>query len=54
MNKAASTLGKLGKGIPKTISNAERKRRSERMAKAREKRWPKNGVQSLDTKGDTK
>lgn len=40
MNKAAQALGKLAKGKPKTISEAERKARAERLAKARESRWP--------------
>ena len=39
MNKAAQELGRLGKGKPKTLTKAERKRRAERLAKAREKRW---------------
>ena len=38
-NKAAQELGRLGKGKPKTLTAAERKRRAERLAKAREKRW---------------
>jgi hypothetical protein len=29
MNKAASQLGKLAKGKPKTLAKAERKRRAE-------------------------
>lgn len=40
-NQAASALGKLAKGVPKTLSKAERKRRSERSKKARANRWPK-------------
>jgi hypothetical protein len=39
MNKAAQALGRMGKGKPKTLTKAERKRRAERLAKAREKRW---------------
>ena len=39
MNKAAQELGRLGKGKPKTLTKAERKRRAERLAKARENRW---------------
>ena len=38
-NKAAQELGRLGKGKPKTLTKAERKRRADRLAKAREKRW---------------
>lgn len=39
MHKAAQELGRLGKGKPKTLTEAERKRRADRLAKAREKRW---------------
>ena len=38
-NKAAQELGRLGKGKPKTLTKAERKRRAERLADARKKRW---------------
>jgi hypothetical protein len=41
MNKAASELGKMAKGVPKHLSKAERKRRSLRLADARKKRWLK-------------
>jgi hypothetical protein len=41
MNKAAQQLGRLGRGKKKTITLAERKRRAERMAEARKKRWAK-------------
>jgi hypothetical protein len=40
MNKAASALGKLAKGIPKRFSQAEIERRKQRLALARAKRWP--------------
>lgn len=40
MNKAAQALGRLGKGKRKTLTKAERKRRAERIAEARKKRWP--------------
>jgi hypothetical protein len=40
MNKAAQALGKLAKGKPKTLTKAERKRRAESLAQARENRWP--------------
>jgi len=39
-NEAAQALGRLGKGRSKKISNAERKRRAKRLAKARQLRWP--------------
>ena len=41
LNKAAQALGRLGRGIPKNFSKAERKRRSDRMKslnKARHKK----------------
>lgn len=38
-NKAAQELGRMGKGKPKTLTDAERKRRAERLALARLKRW---------------
>jgi len=41
MNKAAQQLGRLAKGKPKRISQAESKRRRESLAEARKKRWPK-------------
>ena len=39
MNENASALGKLGKGKPKQISEAERQRRAEHMRQAQKKRW---------------
>lgn len=41
MNKAAQQLGKMARGVQKTLTKAERKRRSKRLALARAKRWPK-------------
>jgi hypothetical protein len=41
MNKAAQQLGRLARGKPKHYSPAEIKKRTERLAKARKKRWPK-------------
>jgi hypothetical protein len=41
MNKAASQLGKLAKGVKKTLSKEEIARRTKRLAEARKKRWPK-------------
>ena len=41
MNRAASALGKLGKGKKKTLTAAEIARRKKRLAHARAKRWPK-------------
>jgi len=40
-NKAATALGKMAKGVPKNLSAEEIARRTEQLAKAREKRWPK-------------
>lgn len=40
MNRAAQQLGRLAKGKAKTLSKAERRRRAERLAVARQKRWP--------------
>lgn len=39
-NKAAQALSRLAKGKPKNFTKAERKRRAERLAAARLKRWP--------------
>jgi len=41
INKAAQALGRLNKGIKKNLTKAERKRRSQRLAEARKKRWLK-------------
>jgi len=41
MNKNASELGKLAKGVPKRLSKAEIKRRILRLAEARKTRWKK-------------
>ena len=40
MNKAAQSLGKLGKGVPKMLTAKERRRRARSLADARKKRWP--------------
>jgi hypothetical protein len=37
-NKAAQELGRMGKGIPKKYTKAERKRRSKRMKELNAKR----------------
>jgi hypothetical protein len=41
MNKAAQQLGRLAKGKPKRISQAESERRRASLAEARKRRWPK-------------
>ncbi len=38
---AAAALGRLGKGVKKTLTGVERKARKKRLALARLKRWPK-------------
>jgi len=40
-SEIAMMLGKTAAGKPKHFSEAEKKKRSNRMAVAREKRWPK-------------
>lgn len=40
MNKAAQSLGRMGKGVPKTLTAKERRRRAVSLAAARKKRWP--------------
>jgi hypothetical protein len=40
MNKAAQSLGKMGKGVSKTLTAKERRRRAVSLAAARKKRWP--------------
>ena len=40
MNRAAQQLGRLARGKAKTLSKTERRRRAERLAVARQKRWP--------------
>lgn len=39
VSAAARMLGRLGRGVPKRYSAAERERRRRRLAAAREKRW---------------
>jgi len=41
MNKAAQALGRLAKGVPKTLSDEQRKFRAEQLAAARKKRHEK-------------
>jgi len=38
MNRAAQALGRLAKGVPKTLTDEQRKFRSEQLAAARKKR----------------
>ncbi len=40
----ASALGRLAKGVPKRLSEAERDRRRRSLAEARENRWPKKTI----------
>ena len=39
MNRAAQALGRLAKGVPKTLTRAQRRQRREQLAAARRKRW---------------
>lgn len=39
MNKAAQSLGRLAKGVPKNYTAAEIERRKARLRAARAKRW---------------
>jgi hypothetical protein len=41
ISEAARTLGRLGKGKPKSFSKAERLRRKKRLNEARKLRWLK-------------
>jgi len=51
-NPAAVALGRLGRGIPKNITQAERKRRAERASYARRFRWAGKGVDYVRKKAD--
>jgi hypothetical protein len=52
MNEHAQALGRLAKGKPKTLTEAERQRRREAIKQARKFRWlPKDG--SMSDKGLT-
>jgi hypothetical protein len=39
ISKAASALGRLARGVPKTYTDEERERRRKRLAELRKKRW---------------
>lgn len=41
MNKAAQALGRLAKGVPKTLTDEQRKFRAEQLSEARKKRHEK-------------
>ena len=41
MNKAAQALGRLAKGVPKTLTDEQRKFRAEQLAAARKNRHDK-------------
>ena len=41
MNKAAQALGRLAKGVPKTLTDEQRKFRAEQLAAARKNRHKK-------------
>ena len=40
MNKAAQELARMARGVPKTLTAKERRRRAVSLAVARKKRWP--------------
>lgn len=40
-NKAAQAIGRLARGVPKNYSAAEIAKRTQRLAEATKKRWPK-------------
>jgi hypothetical protein len=40
LSRFASELGKMGKGVPKTLTVMERRRRAASLAEARKTRWP--------------
>ena len=46
-NSAAVALGKLAKGIPKTLTAAERARRARRAKTLVQSRWDKNKEKKL-------
>ena len=39
MNSAARALGRMGKGVPKTLTAKERRRRARSLAEVRKRRW---------------
>jgi hypothetical protein len=39
-SRAAQALGRLAKGVSKTLTRAQRRQRREQLAAARAKRWP--------------
>lgn len=41
MNKAAQALGRMAKGVPKTLTDEQRKFRAQQLAQARKKRHGK-------------
>ena len=48
MNKAAQSLGRMGRGVPKTLTAKERRRRARSLAEARKRRWvrrPNDGAE---------
>lgn len=51
MNKNAQALGRMAKGKPKNYSKAERKRRAERLAVARSKRWRAKSNKAITVSG---
>ena len=50
MNKAAQALGRLAKGVPKTLTDEQRKFRAEQLAAARKKRHKKTKAKAGNLK----
>ena len=44
MNHAAQALGRMARGVPKTVTRTDSAARAARLAKARVKRWPKKSA----------
>ena len=51
VDKNAQALGRKAAGKPKNYSAAERKRRAERLAAARAKRWPRKSNKGSSVSG---
>lgn len=54
MNKAAQALGRLAKGVPKTLTDEQRKFRAAQLAAARKKRHekPKRTARRSNNQGE--
>jgi len=52
MNKAAQALGRLAKGVKKTLTREEIEKRTKRLTEARKKRWVKDDSQAVKIEVD--